>query len=123
MLRVVRCAPNISQNRCAGLVAVLFRSKVFRRDLVVKKVHISTEDRMYPGDVEEEFNKWANTASPHAAIVDLASGKQPEQGYKHCTNLTELADWYGFVLLENASQRATFLFFGANRFRRGDGSR
>ena len=66
------------------------------------------EHRMYLGYNEKEFTDWANTVGPNAVAVVkhfLTSGKEPEQGYKYCANLTKLSDRYGPVRLENACKR------------------
>lgn len=89
-------------------VAVHARSKVFRRDPVVKQEHMPVEHRMYLSYNEKEFTDWANTAGAStAAVVEyfLTSGKEAEQGYKYCASLTKLSDRYGSVRLENACQR------------------
>ena len=89
-------------------VAVHARSKVFRRDPVVKQEHMPVEHRMYLSYNEKEFTDWANTVGASTAAVVkyfLTSGKEAEQGYKYCASLTKLADRYGAVRLENACQR------------------
>ena len=89
-------------------VVVHARSKVFRRDPVVKPEHMPMEHRAYLGYTEKEFTDWADTiGSNTAAVVKyfLTCGKEPEQGYKYCAGLTKLADRYGPVRLENACQR------------------
>ena len=72
-------------------VAVHARSKVFRRDPVVKPEHMPVEHRMYLGYNEKEFTDWANTVGASTAAVVkyfLTSGKEAEQGYKYCASLT-----------------------------------
>lgn len=89
-------------------VAVHARSKVFRRDPVVKPEHMPVEHRMYLGYNEKEFNDWANTVGPNTTAVVkyfLSNGKEPEQGYKSCASLTKLSVRYGPVRFENACQR------------------
>ena len=105
----LRLTPNTVEVFFRGSrVAVHVRSKVFRRDPVVKQEHMPVEHRMYLGYNEKEFTEWANTVGPHTASAVnyyLTSGKEPEQGYKYCASLMKLADRYGSVRLENACQR------------------
>ena len=84
------------------------RSKVFRRDPVVKLEHMPMEHRMYLSYNEKEFTDWANVVGPSTAAVVryfLTSGNEPEQGYKYCASLTKLSDRYGPIRLENACKR------------------
>ena len=105
----LRLTPNTVEVFFRGSrVAVHVRSKVFRRDPVVKQEHMPVEHRMYLGYNEKEFTEWANTVGLHTASAVnyyLTSGKEPEQGYKYCASLMKLADRYGSVRLENACQR------------------
>ena len=105
----LRLTPNTVEVFFRGSrVAVHARSKVFRRDPVVKQEHMPMEHRMYLGYNEKEFTDWANTVGPNTAAVVkyfLTSGKEPEHGYKYCASLTKLSDRYGPVRLENACQR------------------
>lgn len=105
----LRLTPNTVEVFFQGSrVAVHVRSKVFRRDPVVKPEHMPMEHRMYLSYNEKEFTDWANTVGPNTVSVVkyfLTSGKEPEQGYKYCASLTKLSDRYGPVRLENACQR------------------
>ena len=105
----LRLTPNTVEVFFRGSrVAVHVRSKVFRRDPVVKQEHMPAEHRMYLGYNEKEFIDWATTVGPHtAAVVNyyLTSGKEPEQGYKYCASLAKLADRYGPERLESACER------------------
>ena len=105
----LRLTPNTVEVFFRGSrVAVHVRSKVFRRDPVVKQEHMPAEHRMYLGYNEKEFIDWAATVGPHtAAVVNyyLTSGKEPEQGYKYCASLAKLADRYGPERLESACER------------------
>lgn len=105
----LRLTPNTVEVFFSGSrVAMHVRSKVFRRDPVVKPEHMPMEHRMYLGYNEKEFTDWANTVGPNAAAVMtyfLTGGKEPEQGYKYCASLTKLSDRYGPIRLENACKR------------------
>ena len=105
----LRLTPNTVEVFFRGSrVAMHVRSKVFRRDPVVKPEHMPMEHRMYLGYNEKEFTDWANTVGPNAVAVVkyfLTCGKEPEQGYKYCASMTKLSDRYGPVRLENACKR------------------
>jgi len=105
----LRLTPNTVEVFFRGSrVAVHVRSKVLRREPVVKAEHMPMEHRMYLSYNEKEFTDWANTVGPNTAAVVkyfLTSGKEPEQGYKYCASLTKLSDRYNPVRLENACQR------------------
>ena len=105
----LRLTPNTIEVFFRGSrVAIHVRSKVFRRDPVVKPEHMPMEHRMYLGYNEKEFTDWANTVGSNTAAVMkyfLTSGKEPEQGYKYCASLTKLSDRYGPIRLENACKR------------------
>ncbi len=105
----LRLTPNTVEVFFRGSrVAMPVRSKVFRRDPLVKPEHMPMEHRMYLGYNEKEFTNWANTVGPNAAAVVtyfLTFGKEPEQGYKYCASLTKFSDPYGPVRLENACKR------------------
>ncbi len=88
----LRLTPNTVEVFFRGSrVAIHVRSKVFRRDPMVKPEHMSMERRMYLSYNEKEFADWANTIGPNTVTVVkffLTSGKEPEQGYKYCASLT-----------------------------------
>ena len=105
----LRLTPNTVEVFFRGSrVAMHVRSKVFRRDPVVKPEHMPMEHRMYLSYNEKELTDWANVLGPSTAAVVryfLTSDKEPEQGYKYCASLTKLSDRYGPIRLENACKR------------------
>ena len=85
------------------------RSEVQLRDPIIQPEHMPMEHRKYLSYSSEEFMRWAQSVGTHTAEVVtyfLASGREPEQGYKPCASLTKLGDKYGHVRLENACERA-----------------
>lgn len=105
----LRLTPNTVEVFFRGSrVAVHVRSKVFRREPVVKPEHMPVEHRMYLNYNEKDFTDWANTVGSNTAAVVkyfLTSGKEPERGYKYCASLTKLSHRYGPIRLENACKR------------------
>ena len=105
----LRLTPNTVEVFFRGSrVAIHVRSKVYRREPVVKPEHMPLEHRAYLGYNEKEFADWAGSVGSNTAAVVkhfLTSGKEPEQGYKYCASLTKLSNRYGPVRLENACKR------------------
>lgn len=85
------------------------RSTVIRRDPVVQPEHMPQEHRKYLSYNADDFLVWAMGIGSNTAKVTelfLASGSEPEQGYKSCASLTRLAVRYGQERLEAASSKA-----------------
>ena len=79
------------------------------RDPVVVPEHMPEKHRKYLSYNDEEFLAWATAIGLNTLTVIqyfLKSGKVSEQGYKACASLTNLADRYGHIRLENACGRA-----------------
>jgi hypothetical protein len=58
---------------------------------------------------KESFLDWAQSVGSNTtqvARIFLESGKVAEQGYKSCASLTNMADKYSFLRLENACEKA-----------------
>ena len=85
------------------------RSTVIRRDPVVQPEHMPQEHRKYLSYNADDFLVWAMGIGSNTAKVTelfLASGSEPEQGYKSCASLTRLAERYGQERLEAACSKA-----------------
>lgn len=66
------------------------------------------EHQKYTKYNADNFTVWAKSIGDAAATVVrrlLASGKEPEVGFKSCASMTRLADRYGSERLENACKR------------------
>ncbi len=64
--------------------------------------------RKYLSYNADEFIRWPQTVGSYAASVVekfLASGREPEPGYKSCASLTKLCDKYGIDRMEKACER------------------
>lgn len=80
-----------------------------RRDPITKTEHMPNNHKKYLSYNKEAFLEWAATVGPNTATVVktfLDGGKVPEQGYKSCASLTNMADKYTFQRLEDACARA-----------------
>lgn len=79
-----------------------------QRDPVVKPEHMSPEHRKYLTYNASDFTQWAATIGENTSRVVkhfLASGKEPEQGYKACSSLRKMAERYGSKRLEDACSK------------------
>ena len=79
-----------------------------QRDPIVNPDHMPAEHRKYLSYNEDDFLVWGKSIGAHTETVVqrfLASGREPEQGYKSCASLTKLTDRYGHARLENACER------------------
>ena len=104
----LRLTPNTVEVFFQGSrVAIHVRSKVYRREPVVKPEHMPMEHRAYLSYNEKEFTDWADTIghSTAAVVKYFLGGREPEQGYKYCASMTKLCDRYGPIRLENACKR------------------
>lgn len=80
-----------------------------QRDPIIQPEHMPMEHRKYLYYNVEDFLVWAKSIGIHTTSVIryfLTSGKEPEQGYKFCANLTKLADRYGHERVEKTCERA-----------------
>jgi transposase len=85
------------------------RLKEKQRDPIVNVEHMPDNHKKYLAYNKESFIEWANTIGPNTLkIVNifLSTGKVPEQGYKSCASLTNMADKYTHRRLEDACSRA-----------------
>jgi len=84
------------------------RKNIAMRDPIVLPEHMTAEHKKYLSYNADDFQVWADSiGSKTAEVVKgfLASGSEPEQGYKSCASLTKLADKYGHERLERACER------------------
>ncbi|KAA8675279.1 IS21 family transposase [Clostridium sp. HV4-5-A1G] len=85
------------------------RLKVKQRDPIVKVEHMPDNHKKYLAYNKESFLEWAAAIGPNTSAVVktfLSSGKVPEQGYKSCASLSNMADKYSHHRLEDACSRA-----------------
>lgn len=90
-------------------VATHKREATYKRNPIVNPDHMPPEHRKYLTYNVQDFTDWAKqVGSETLTVVNylLGSGKAPEQGFKACASLTNLAGKYGFKRLENACSRA-----------------
>lgn len=90
-------------------VATHKRETTYKRDPIVNPDHMPPEHRKYLTYNVQDFTNWAKQVGPATLTVInylLKSGKAPEQGFKACASLTNLANKYSFKRLENACSRA-----------------
>ena len=86
-------------------VAVHARAESPLRDPVVKPEHMPEEHRAYLKYTAEDFTAWGGKIGPNTGKTVsyfLNRGKAPEQGYKFCASLQNLAKKYGSSRLEAA---------------------
>lgn len=79
-----------------------------QRDPISNPEHMPLNHRKYVSYNKDAFLDWASSVGTNTAIVTkmfLESGKIPEQGYKSCASLTNLADKYTAPRLESACKR------------------
>lgn len=80
-----------------------------QRDPITKTEHMPDNHKKYLSYNKKAFLEWAAAVGPNTATVVntfLELGKVPEQGYKSCASLTNMADKYTFQRLEDACARA-----------------
>lgn len=88
--------------------AVHIRSQTVQRDPIVKPEHMPLEHKKYLNYTAEAFTEWATSVGESTSSVVryfLTNGKEPEQGFKFCANVTKLAERYGTQRLEKACGR------------------
>lgn len=84
------------------------RAKMQLRDPITQPEHMPIKHRKYLTYNADEFMRWAQAVGKHTTLVVsrfLASGREPELGYKSCASLTKLGDKYGSDRLEKACER------------------
>lgn len=84
------------------------RAKMQLRDPITQPEHMPIKHRKYLTYNADEFMRWAQAVGKHTTLVVsrfLASGREPELGYKSCASLTKLGDKYGSDRLEMACER------------------
>lgn len=90
-------------------VATHKRVATYMRNPIVNPDHMPPEHRKYLTYNVQDFTDWAKqVGSATLTVVKylLESGKAPEQGFKACASLTNLANRYGFNRLESACSLA-----------------
>lgn len=81
------------------------RKQAAQREPIINPNHLTPEHRKYLNYNTDDFMKWAKSVGEKTyAVVNhfLASGKEPEHGFKACASLTKLGEKYGFKRLESA---------------------
>ena len=89
-------------------VAIHMRAPQAQREPIVRTEHMPPEHQKYTKYTADDFTVWAKSIGDAATTVVkrfLASGKEPEVGFKSCASMTRLADRYGSERLENACKR------------------
>lgn len=79
------------------------------RNPIIKVEHMPDNHKKYLSYNKESFLDWAQSVGSNTtqvARIFLESGKVAEQGYKSCASLTNMADKYSFLRLENACEKA-----------------
>lgn len=80
-----------------------------QRDPITKPEHMPDNHKKYLMYNKEAFLEWAATIGDNTlkvVRVFLENGKVPEQGYKSCASLTNMADRYSCQRLNDACTRA-----------------
>ena len=93
-------------------VATHKRLDKYRKDPVINPDHMTTEHKKFLTYNAEDFKEWAGQIGPHVLkVVEyfLSVGKEPEQGYKHCSSLKRLGGKYDDHLLEEARKKVLAL--------------
>lgn len=89
-------------------MAVHARKASPQRDLIMKLEHMPAEHQAYMKYTEEDFTSWGKDIGPATQLTVesfLHRGKEPEQGYKFCASLQNLAKRYSGVRLEAACEK------------------
>lgn len=80
-----------------------------QRDPITNPEHMPDNHKKYLMYNKEAFLEWAATVGDNTLTVVrvfLESGNVPEQGYKACASLTNMADKYSYQRLNDACARA-----------------
>lgn len=89
-------------------MAVHTRKITPQRDPIVKLEHMPAEHQAYLKYTEEDFTVWGKSIGPATQLTVesfLHRGKEPEQGYKFCASLQNLAKKYSGARLEAACEK------------------
>ena len=89
-------------------VALHLRKETMQKDPIVNPDHMTPEHRKYLNYNTEDFTLWAKgigTGTEKVVKYFLAAGKEAEQGFKACSNLTKMAEKYGAERLEAVCAR------------------
>ena len=89
-------------------MAVHSRKEIQQRDPIVKPEHMPEEHRAYLKYTEDDFAAWGQKVGPNTektVISFLNRGKEPEQGFKFCASLQNLAKRYSEKRLEAACEK------------------
>lgn len=88
--------------------ALHIRKATPQRDPIVKPEHMTEEHRAYLKYTKEDFLAWGTNVGPYTKkVVEsfLTRGREPEQGYKFCASLQNLAKRYSATRLEAACEK------------------
>ena len=91
-----------------GRVALHHREPYRKRDAIVVPEHMPEQHRKYLSYNADNFTEWAKTVGSNTASVVsyfLESGREPEQGYKACVSLMNLARKHNAQNLERACEQ------------------
>ena len=89
-------------------MAVHARKDMPQRDPIVKTEHMPAEHQAYLKYTEEDFTAWGKEIGPATELTVesfLHRGREPEQGYKFCASLQNLAKRYTNIRLEAACEK------------------
>lgn len=89
-------------------MAVHVRKTTPQRDPIVKPEHMPEEHRAYLKYTVEDFTAWGHKIGPNTektVVSFLESGREPEQGFKFCASLQNLAKRYSSTRLEAACEK------------------
>ena len=89
-------------------MAVHARKASPQRDPIMKLEHMPAEHQAYMKYTEEDFTIWGKGIGPATQLTVesfLHRGKEPEQGYKFCASLQNLAKKYSGARLEAACEK------------------
>lgn len=89
-------------------MAVHARKASPQRDPIMKLEHMPAEHQAYMKYTEEDFTAWGRDIGPATQLTVesfLHRGKEPEQGYKFCASLQNLAKRYSGTRLEAACEK------------------
>lgn len=80
-----------------------------QRDPIINPEHMPNSHKKYLSYNKDAFIEWASSVGVNTVAVVkvfLESVKVPEQGYKSCASLSNMADKYSFQRLDDACARA-----------------
>ena len=89
-------------------MAVHTRKVTVQKDPIVKPEHMPEEHRAYLKYTVEDFTSWGRKIGPSTektVVSFLERGQEPEQGFKFCASLQNLARRYSGARLEAACEK------------------